>query len=337
MARAELGPAALVLSTRMVAARGLRGLMGARVVEVTAVADRQVSETRLPHEGHRPAPVASSPRAALRRATPAPDADVEGPPARPAWQEGLIARLCATGLDRALAADVAATIPTWRRRAASLGPLRHAMTAQFESLTAGGEAHAPIELFVGAPGVGKTTTIAKIAAQERVRRGARLTLVAADGFRVGAVEQLRLYADIIGSPFVVARSPEELARALDTARGPVLVDTAGRSPRDAEATALFEILASRQGVRTHLVLPASTSPREAGRLLESFRSARPDRLVLTRADEATSVAPLVGFLRDHRLKASYLGIGQRVPEDLEQATATALADRVLGEPAGALA
>ena len=71
-----------------------------------------------------------------------------------------------------------------------------------------------VELFVGPPGAGKTTTIAKIAAQERARRGARLSLLAADGFRVGAVEQLRLYADIIGSPFAVARTPREIEQSL---------------------------------------------------------------------------------------------------------------------------
>src|SRR4029453_12710845 len=84
-------------------------------------------------------------------------------------------------------------------------------------------------------GGGKPTTIAKIAAQERARRGARLNLLAADGFRVGAVEQLRLYADIIGSPFAVARTPREIEQSLGRTQGPVLIDTAGRSASDNRA------------------------------------------------------------------------------------------------------
>jgi flagellar biosynthesis protein FlhF len=194
-----------------------------------------------------------------------------------------------------------------------------------------GETPASVEVFVGPPGVGKTTTIAKIAAQARVRRGERVTLVAADGYRVGAVEQLRLYAEIIGSGFVVVRTPSELERTLASARGPIVVDTAGRSPRDPEAQALFDVFAGFPGVRTHLVLPGGMGVQECARVMAGFAGARPARVALTKLDEASSLGPLVGLLRDRRLRVSYLGTGQRVPEDLERATAPALAAYLLGE------
>ena len=138
-ARADLGPAALVLSTRLVPAHGLSGWLGQRVVEVTAALDRKVSETRTPE--------ATTPTLDRRAAA----------PAAPSAADAIAALLAATGLDQVLAAEVDGRVP------------------------------APIEVFVGPPGAGKTTTIAKIAAQQRARRGARLGLVAADGFRVGAV------------------------------------------------------------------------------------------------------------------------------------------------------
>jgi len=323
LARGELGPQALVLSTRLVAAPGWRGWVGARVVEVTAAVEPEMSECRPePAPGRQPGPEIE---AAL-----APE------PALGKWQEGLVARLCATGLDRALAADVATAFPRWRRRDVSIDRLRRMLAERLRDLAAGEEGEPGVDVFIGPPGVGKTTTIAKIAAQRRIRQGARVTLVAADGFRVGAVEQLRLYADIMGAPFVVTRTPADLARTIAAAKGPVLVDTAGRSPRDKDFARLVESVAGQPHVRTHLVLPAGLGRRDAERALAVFKAASPARLVLTRVDEAESVAPFVGLMRDHKLRLTYMGTGQRVPEDLEPATADTLAARVLGEsPSGA--
>jgi flagellar biosynthesis protein FlhF len=317
LARQELGANALVLSTRLVSAPGMRGWLGARVVEVTVAADREMSADRpvAPPDRHPEPPVAAG----------------EERLSLPDWQAGLVARLCATGLDRTLAVEVSQGFPRWRRRDVSLGTLRRAVAGRLDAIVAPNEEWAGVDVFVGPPGVGKTTTIAKIAAQERVRRGRRLTLIAADGFRVGAVEQLRLYADIIGAPFMTARTPDDLAAALEAARGAVLVDTAGRSPKDPEATRLFEVLASRGAVRTHLVLPAGLARRDAERVVGAFAGAVPGRVVLTRVDEADSVAPLIGLLRERALPVSYLATGQRVPEDLERATASALAAHVLGD------
>lgn len=319
-ARRELGPQALVLSTRMVPARGPRGWLGARVVEVTAAANpnaRNVSENRPAAAPETPVQVAEASDSPLPR------------PVLP-----VVARLCAAGLDRALATDAVARLPRFRRRNPSLSTLRHVVGEALARVASGLDDLAPVEVFVGPPGAGKTTTIAKIAAQERVKRNARVVLVAADGFRVGAVEQLRLYADILGSPFHVVRSPEELDRILEDVPGPMLVDTAGRSPRDLEATRLFEIFAGRPGVRTHLVVPASSTPLELAIAAERFADARPARVVLTKVDEASSVAPAVSWVRDHSLRVSFLGTGQRVPEDLVRATAPALAAHVLGDDEG---
>lgn len=241
----------------------------------------------------------------------------------------MAARLAAVGFDQAFSSEVAGALARSQRRAPSDVALCRAVAERLQGLISRDEAFAPVEVFVGAPGVGKTTTIAKIAAQERVRHGARVTLVAADGFRVGAVEQLRLYAEIIGSPFIVVRTPSELDRVIDEARGPVLVDTAGRSPADGEARALFEVFAGRPGVRTHLVVPAWTDGEAFGRVLDRFSEARPARIVFTRLDESDSPAALVGLMRGRGLRLSYLGTGQRVPEDLVRATGPAVASRLL--------
>jgi flagellar biosynthesis protein FlhF len=88
-------------------------------------------------------------------------------------------------------------------------------------------------------------------------------------------------------------------------------------------------------VRTHLVLPATTPANTARKIIDSYAAAQPSRLVLTKLDEAESLSPLVGLLRDRRIPISYLCSGQRVPDDLAPATADLLATCVLGESASA--
>jgi flagellar biosynthesis protein FlhF len=313
--RDELGPDALVLSTRMVAARGVKGLFGGQMVEITAAAERPpVSENRPPQADSRTARALSALRVVRERA---------GDPERAAGE--IAARLRAAGFDDALARQVAQAHPASKRRGATLRSLRDTLAEQLAPLAAPDHDYAPVEVFVGPPGVGKTTTIAKIAAQERARRGKRLGLVAADGFRVGAVEQLRLYADIIGAPLAVARTPAELVEALDDSRRTLLIDTPGRSPSDAISREMFRTLASRRGVRTHLVLAAGTPKDAVARTLDRFEDAQPSRLVITKLDEADSLAPLAGLLRERSLPISYLGTGQNVPDDLERATPPAIA------------
>jgi flagellar biosynthesis protein FlhF len=309
-ARAALGADVEIASTALVPARGLRGWLGLREVEVTAEGTHEPSASRR----------APRPSDDWREAT------REAPGERP---DPLVAQLLSTGLDRELAIRVARTVPRGPRRVASPAAIEAGLTTGLGGLVSGDEPFAPVELFVGPPGAGKTTTIAKIAARERARRGQRLSLLAADGFRVGAVEQLRLYADLIGSPFAVARTPAEIERSLAATRSPILVDTAGRSLGDARALEVAERLSTLPGVRTHVVLPAGTSPRQAARLLDAYGE-RARRVVLTRLDEGDSVAPLLKLIAARDLTVSYLGTGQRVPDDLERASAAALARHILG-------
>jgi flagellar biosynthesis protein FlhF len=312
--RQDLGPDALVLSTQVVQDRGPRGWLGGTIVEIAAAVERR-----------------DRPDVSALRHTVNEPSDRE--------LDALAARLGGTGLEPWFARAVAASHPADQRRTASAANLHVTLASQLESLAAPDEDFAPVEVFVGPPGAGKTTTIAKIAAQQRSRQGRRLGLVAADGYRVGAVEQLRLYAEVIGAPLTVARSVDELGDALAAARRPLLIDTPGRSPGDDVSREMFRLVGRQPGVRTHLVLPANLPPGHVRRTLDRFHEARPSRIVITKLDEADSLAPLVGVLREAALPISFVGTGQRVPEDLHRATPPAIAAWVLGEhhPEGATA
>jgi flagellar biosynthesis protein FlhF len=327
-AREQLGESALVLSTELVPSPGWRGWVGQRVVRLTAAAQRA------------PESPAEPDAQVLRPTLPVPDLSAHRPaatgpvgrPSRPDVRAGVVARLSAAGFSSSLAQAVAAEMSEAECRMSSDDAVRRALTAVITPVAGGGDELTRFEVFVGPPGVGKTTTIAKIAAQACANHGLRLNLVAADGFRAGAIEQLRSYADIVGSPFRVARSADELDRALTGTRQPALIDTAGHTVPDAGMIELIEVLGRKRGARTHLVLAADTSAATARRLLDRYARLEPARVVITKLDEAESVMPLIDAVRERGLVISYLTNGQRVPEDLARATPAHLAARLLGDP-----
>lgn len=325
-ARAELGPGALVLSTELVPAPGWKGWIGQRIVRLTAAAERPEGPEpgALIDQPLDPALLSETRSVVSSRRHRAPDSH---------FRDGVIARLVAAGMDRALAEAAVSRMSDAECRKATEPVLRRALTTELESQTSAGEDYERCEVFVGPPGVGKTTTIAKIAAQERVRNNRALNLVSADGFRAGAIEQLRGYAEIMAVPFRAARNADDLQEALASARNPVLVDTAGRSAADAAGSGLLEGLCRKRRVRTHLVLAADTAPATARRVFDRYQPLQPSRVVITKLDEADSVMPLFSVVRELGLPISYLASGQRVPEDLARATPAALAALLLGEPA----
>jgi flagellar biosynthesis protein FlhF len=187
---------------------------------------------------------------------------------------------------------------------------------------------------VGPTGVGKTTTIAKLAANFRLRDGIRMGLVTVDTYRIAAVEQLRTYAEIIDLPMKVVTSPREMRRALDELSGLdlVLIDTAGRSPRDElKIQELKSLLSEAQVDEVHLVLSLVTSPRSLQATAEKFAPAGTTAMILTKLDEAVGMGSLLSVSRRVPLPVSYLTTGQDVPDDIEHASARRVARLVLGE------
>ncbi len=186
---------------------------------------------------------------------------------------------------------------------------------------------------VGAGGVGKTTTIAKLAANFRLRDQVKMGLVTVDTYRIAAVEQLRTYAEIIDLPMKVVTNPLEMRRALDELVGLdlVLIDTAGRSPRDElQIQELKRLLAEARVDEVHLVLSLTSGLRSLLASAEKFVSANASRLILTKLDEATSLGNLLALSREVNLPISYLTTGQDVPNDIEPARADRIARLILG-------
>jgi flagellar biosynthesis protein FlhF len=187
---------------------------------------------------------------------------------------------------------------------------------------------------VGATGVGKTTTIAKLAANFRLRSRVKMGLVTVDTYRVAAVEQLRTYAEIIELPMKVVTNPLEMRRALDELAGLdlVLIDTAGRSPKDdLQIQELKSLLAEARVDEVHLVLSMTTSLRGLEASAAKFAAAGTTAMILTKLDEASGMGSLLSVARRVSLPISYLTAGQAVPDDIEPAHPRRVARLILGE------
>ncbi len=186
---------------------------------------------------------------------------------------------------------------------------------------------------IGPTGVGKTTTLAKLAASFKLRHQRHVGLVTCDTYRIAAVDQLRTYAGIIGLPLEVALTPGEMSRAAErlSSCDVVLIDTAGRAPNDTSRLGeLQQVLAAADPHEVHLVLSSTASERVLLREAEAFAEVGADRIVLTKLDEAVSFGVLVNVMQAVGKALSFITTGQEVPDHIEAGRSRRLAELVLG-------
>jgi flagellar biosynthesis protein FlhF len=187
---------------------------------------------------------------------------------------------------------------------------------------------------VGPTGVGKTTTIAKLAARAKINERQRVGLITLDTFRIAAVDQLEKYAQIIGLPLQVATTPDELEAAVEGFRAAgvdlVFIDSAGRSPRDElKMVELREFLAVVPDVELHLVVSTTTHGKTIESTAGRFAALGFHMLILTKVDETVSFGSLVSALISIGRPVSFVTDGQNVPDDIMPADPERLADLVL--------
>ena len=185
---------------------------------------------------------------------------------------------------------------------------------------------------IGATGVGKTTTIAKLAAEAMTKSRARVALVTIDTYRIAAVEQLKVYGEIMGLPVEVVLSPEQLQEAFKrhADKDLILIDTAGRSPKDEPRIAELNLfLGEGSGVENCLVLSAPTEERLQRKTLKAFSKLPLKRLIFTKLDEADRCGSMINLSTSSNLPLAYLTNGQKVPEDLLMAAPQTVAGLVM--------
>ena len=179
-----------------------------------------------------------------------------------------------------------------------------------------------IAAFIGTTGVGKTTTIAKLAARLMLERGKKVGLISLDAYRIGAMEQLKTYANILGVPCFQAFQKKDLIFALRRMEGKdvVLIDTAGQSQYDrSRLDELRRLIPGDLNISTHLLLTIATAESEMNKAADNFKCLNYQSYIFTKKDETQKCGTILNQIMKQSLPVSYITTGQNVPEDIEHA------------------
>jgi len=250
----------------------------------------------------------------------------------------MLGQLLAAGFSASLARQLVEGIDKDATEEAALDTLRSALGSRLKICTGVDEIinGGGIYALVGPTGVGKTTTVAKLAARFVIRQGAgRLALITTDGYRIGAQEQLRIYGRILGVPVFAVRDAAELRQTLIDLREKrlVLIDTMGMSQRDRMVVAQADMLADAGEVRRLLLLNATCRGDTLDDVVRAFAGPEASGCIFTKVDEAASLASVIDVAMCHELDVCYITNGQRVPEDLHLPNRAWLLKRALQPPA----
>ena len=248
----------------------------------------------------------------------------------------LIGDLLEAGFSASLARELAEEVPEDEAPEEAHRLLHDAMARRFHAMDCDADIidRGGVFALVGPTGVGKTTTTAKLAARCVVRHGAdKLALITTDSYRIGAHEQLRIYGRILGVPVYVVRDATDLRETLASLRDKhmVLIDTMGMSQRDKMVAEQASMLTGAGKVSRLLLLNATSRGDTLDDVIRAYAGDDLTGVILTKMDEAVSLAPVLDVAIRHHVDVYYVANGQRVPEDLHLPDRSALLDQALRE------
>ena len=176
---------------------------------------------------------------------------------------------------------------------------------------------------VGPTGVGKTTTIAKMAARAVLEKRKKIGFITADTYRIGAIEQLKTYANLLQAPVEVVYSHEDYVKAIDNLKhcDLIFIDTAGRNYNESKyINDLVELIDINKETENYLVLALTAKQRDLEVIIEQFERLPITKLIFTKLDETNSIGPIVKLMIKYNKGLAYYTNGQEVPEDIVEAT-----------------
>jgi flagellar biosynthesis protein FlhF len=247
---------------------------------------------------------------------------------------GILGELVGQGIDHDLADHLIATASQDNPAPSEVRNRVRCLLSDHLSIAPPAELHAKapmVSIFVGPTGVGKTTSIAKIAGHAAIRMKKKVALISTDTLRIGGQEQLSRLGDLLGIPTYSCADVstlKDLVASLDD-RNLILIDTPGSSPSDVARLSKLETVTSAVDGQRHLVISATTRSEDITRIVARFKRFSPTSVIFTKIDETESKGSIAGDLLRNAFAVSYLTNGQRVPEDLLIPNADELARYVL--------
>lgn len=344
--REELGPEAVIIQSRRVRSKGLRGIFQSSRMEITAAVENNQSREKKSQLFQQEVPEFNGSKITseleelkkainnlvFRETLPKEDKEREqGEVNR--WKEHLRQHEVFDELIEDFLQDIREVAMSETQLSQEIiGLLLRKKIRRI--LKTAPEKASPIQVFVGPTGVGKTTTLAKLAARYALYQGERVGIITIDHYRIGAVEQLRTYADITGLPLEVVMTPKELRQAIDRLNGcqRILIDTAGRSTMNkTQVQELANYLQNLPPAEIFLVISATTKSRDIQNIVENFKCMGYNRLIFTKLDETSSYGIMLNGIYLTDVPALYLTMGQSVPDDICVADLDQMSAFILGE------
>lgn len=339
LVREEMGDDAVVLDTRSVRAAKFLGMGHREQVEVMAGIDEEPIAI-LPEVKPAPRPIAADPSPA------APEGAADQ--LRDLWQEirRIKRQLNSEPEDfnpwiellkeRGISPEVLHLPQEALAAVRNREELVEMLSLVMEKHTAEPAGSGSVIALVGPTGVGKTTTLAKLAAKYALQEGKRVAIITCDTYRIGGIEQIRVYARILNVPLEVVSSPADMEQAVakHSDADVILIDTIGRSQRNSlQLAELRQLLEPAKPTEIYLVVSAGTSPSVQMDVVNSFSVLSPNRLVISKIDESNVLGCIVNLPVETGLPISCITNGQNVPDDLQMGESHLLADLVLGAAA----
>jgi flagellar biosynthesis protein FlhF len=331
MIRRDLGPDAVIVSSRKVRTGGWRGLFQPKKLEVTAAVEypsagtqqlavdlrQEVGELKRLIKGLQVRPGQGEEQANLLESL-------------NRWQELLLKLDINHGLVGKLLENMEELSPDHNDPS-----IKEILGQRIASLFKEPELDPDVKVycFVGPTGVGKTTTLAKLAAEAALFQHKNIAIITTDTYRIGAIDQLRIYAEILNVPLEVVMTPEELAEVLPRHqdKDAIFVDTAGRPWSNTKQLGeLQEFLRVIPRRLTFLVLSCSTKSSDLLQAVRDFQVTEYNQLIFTKADETRSLGTILNVVEETGRAVAYLTTGQNVPEDIMAANPQKLAKMILG-------
>jgi len=245
------------------------------------------------------------------------------------------AHLKAQEIEESIIEEICSDLPSPIPRAALREALVPRLLVSNEIVVQNDEPGPKVVMLVGPTGVGKTTTLAKIAPGfTHLYQGGpkKVVFMTADLFRIAAVEQLQKYSEILRVPLEVVYTPEEASAVIERHQDAdlILIDTGGTGQRnETQLSNLAAIAQACKPLEVHLVLSSTTKTSDLNDIIQRFGELEPQRLLFTKLDESTTFGNILNVVSRSGLPVSYLTTGQMVPEDIEIATSERLADLLL--------